>query len=675
MRGPHPLPLSRGGRGDKVRSQRGQAIVVVGLMLTVIVGMAAIAMDGARAYTMRRDLQDATDASVLAAADKLQQTGSYASAEQAATSVFATNMRLYTSPSCGAYGSPGAAPWTVTCTYPDGTALTQVVRAMGPQGTQFALSATRHLQLQFAGVLSNGVAPTLGASGTGAINNLLYAPAVGALNGSGCGGPSGSALIVNGSGTLNVGGDIVSNGAISVLSGAVRVAGDVYARCQGSVTSASTACYPSGAGTPCSYPDVAGSFRTGFRLADPGYPMPAVGGAQSLTSGNVVVLPGIYSAPPILVGGGCWFLSGGVYDFQWGAVNLGDFVSNELKPPDEPDASNNTVRATTQFWNTNGVRCAGAAQASVVPGPGSVPTGSWAFVLTSVRTDTYAGVSYARESAASMCYTTTVVAGGSNIQVSVSNVPGATSYNIYASPPGVGGTCAGPFGLAANLPVTGAVQNNNLAGCPSLFGIGCSLGNESIRLDNSQLGGSFSPSATAAPGTNGAYPPDGELAPLASGLPNRNPGRGNGRTGDRGNGRTGDRGNENQCRTVAGGAATCPGPVTPGAAELYFPNGACLATGNGADTYVFSGYQYDWISVYEPSGNTCGNLLGAHGNSALIGLFYAPSASVAVSSPYAFEAPGVGGVLAGSVSFSGTLPAITFSVLYAPVPPAARIVS
>jgi hypothetical protein len=126
---------------------------------------------------------------------------------------------------------------------------------------------------------------------------------------------------------------------------------------------------------------------------------------------------------------------------------------------------------------------------------------------------------------------------------------------------------------------------------------------------------------------------------------------------------------------VAGGAATCPGPITPGAAELYFPNGACLATGNGADTYVFSGYQYDWISVYEPSGNTCGNLLGAHGNSAFIGLFYAPSASVAVSSQYAFEAPGVGGVLAGSVSFSGTLPAITFSALYAPVPPAARIVS
>jgi Flp pilus assembly protein TadG len=51
-------------------------------MLTVLIGMTAIAIDGARAYTLRRDLQAAVDSAALAAADKLQQTGNYATAEQ-----------------------------------------------------------------------------------------------------------------------------------------------------------------------------------------------------------------------------------------------------------------------------------------------------------------------------------------------------------------------------------------------------------------------------------------------------------------------------------------------------------------------------------------------------------------------------------------------------------------
>ena len=50
----------------------------------------------------------------LAAADKMQQTGSYVTAEQAATSNFGTNLRLYAAPSCSGYGTPGASPWTVT---------------------------------------------------------------------------------------------------------------------------------------------------------------------------------------------------------------------------------------------------------------------------------------------------------------------------------------------------------------------------------------------------------------------------------------------------------------------------------------------------------------------------------------------------------------------------------
>src|SRR5438067_13678399 len=112
---------------DPRRRQSGQAIVLIALMLTVLIGMVAIAIDGSRAYALRRDLQPATDAAALAAADKMQQTGSYVSAEQAATAVFGSNMRLYVAPSCSpGYGTPGAAAWTVTCTYSDGSVLTNV---------------------------------------------------------------------------------------------------------------------------------------------------------------------------------------------------------------------------------------------------------------------------------------------------------------------------------------------------------------------------------------------------------------------------------------------------------------------------------------------------------------------------------------------------------------------
>ena len=110
-----------------MRAQKGQAIVLIAIMLAVLVGMAALAIDGSRAYAARRDLQAAVDSAALAAADKLQQGGTYTAAEQAATAIFGTTLRLYAAPGCAGYGSPGAGPLTVTCNFSDGTILTQVV--------------------------------------------------------------------------------------------------------------------------------------------------------------------------------------------------------------------------------------------------------------------------------------------------------------------------------------------------------------------------------------------------------------------------------------------------------------------------------------------------------------------------------------------------------------------
>ena len=652
-----------------MRWQKGQAIVLIAVMLAVVVGMAALAIDGARAYALRRDLQAAVDAGALAAGDKLQQTGSYTAAEQAATTIFGTNLRLYGAPSCApGYGTPGAGPLTVTCTYSDGAVLTQVVSALGAQGSRFTLTASRGLQVQFARILTDGATPRLAGTASGGVNNLLYAPAVAALNQAGCGGQPGTAISVNGSGTLVVHGDLVSNGSISVSSGRVQVAGDIYARCQSPVPgSVTTACYPSGAPAPCSYPDVVGATRSGSSFVDPNYPPPVVASGGRGTPGvDVVLYPGVYPADPMLNNNVCWFLSGGVYEWPSGYTNDGDFVSNELKPPGEPSITNNTIHARQQFWNTNGVNCAGDFRLNTVSGA-AIRKGTWAIEITSTRTDTYGGVNYARESAPSYCQTVRVDTG-EVIQVQISNLPGATAYNVYVAPPSNG--CAGPFGLAGSIPVTGAVRNDNTGPCPDFTGR-CSLGTESAIFDATVLGALFAPNALAAPGVLGSYPPDSEAAPLGKRQVNQNP--------DRATPPRGDRANENQCDTISGALTACPGPITPGAVSMYIPSGGCLIDTNNGDNFIFSGYQYNWIAVYEPGAayppaNTCADLLDAASNSAYVGLLYTPDASLSVPTRVAFRTEATGGIIADTISFTGQLPLIISTSAYSPVPPASKLV-
>jgi hypothetical protein len=655
----------RGGILIPPRFQQGQAIVLVALMLVVVVGMAALAIDGSRAYALRRDLQAALDAAVLAAGDNYQRTGSFPSAEAAASKIFGTNLRLYGTPSCSpGYISPGAAPVTITCTFSDGTTLTQVVANAGPGGGTFSLTASQTLTLQFGRILTNGTTPTLSTSSAGAVDNLVYSPTIAALDQAGCGGAGGSAITVGGAGTLSVKGDIVSNGSISISGATARVSGDIYARCQSSVPGSSLACYPSGASTPCTFPDVAGSTRSGFRLADPGFSPPSVvGGSQAAPGSNLVLSPGAYASNPNFTSGRCWFLSGGVYGWLGGYTNTADFVSNELKPPDEPTVGNNSVLSPNQFWNTGGYRCAGSFITSLSNDPRNpVRNGLWGVELTSVRTDTYGGVSYRRESAPSMCHTVNT-ATRNDIVIQVSNAPGATSYNVYLSTPG--NACGGPFGLAGTISVTATEANNLTNPCPIYLGGGCSLGNEQLTIDQIFLG-SWAPNRLALPGTIGAYPPDPETSPLSGSLPNQNP--------DRGAGSAGDRANENSCRTVGGAFASCPAAITPGAVGFYVPSGGCMNLSGTGDTFVFSGYQYNWVQLYEPPGNTCANVLGAASNSALTGLIYAPSASISMPSTWLFESGGMGGVIADTLSITGS-PALVYRADYAPVPFSARLVA
>src|SRR4029077_9937610 len=130
---------------------------------------------------------------------------------------------------------------------------------------------------------------------------------------------------------------------VTMSTGSLKVTGDIYARCQSSIPGSVTlACYPDGSATPCAYPDVAGATRTGFRPMAPGYPPPAVvGGSQGMPASDVVMFPGTYAADPNFAGSRCYFLSSGVYDWQGGYTNSSGFLSNELKPPDEPVYNNN----------------------------------------------------------------------------------------------------------------------------------------------------------------------------------------------------------------------------------------------------------------------------------------------------------------------------------------------
>src|SRR5258708_29544656 len=102
---------------------------------------------------------------------------------------------------------------------------------------------------------------------------------------------------------------------------------------------------------------------------------------------------------------------------------------------------------------------------------------------------------------------------GDVIELQVSNVPGATSYNVYASPLNNG--CNGPWGLAGNIPVVGTVSNNNTSPCPAFTGAGCTLGHETAIFDATILSSTSVPRSLPAPDSFEAYPPYPRTAPLS----------------------------------------------------------------------------------------------------------------------------------------------------------------
>jgi hypothetical protein len=652
-----------------MRSQRGQAIVLIALMMAVLIGFVALAIDSARAFDARRILQDATDAGALAFAESYQAGNGWSVSETNALRLFEKDNRLASSESCipGSFSAPPAGgSTTVNCTMSGGTGYTLGLMATdgGPGGQTLALTALRPLPVALMQVLAGVSSLNIQAAAAATANDLSRTPALGGLsNDNSCPGGTGattSVHIENRSNYVTITGDIVSNGSLTMGGFSyVHLAGNVLTRCATPVNPdhITYECWTSGATPPCSGSDVAGQLlSTAGRFADPLYQAPAhPAGNQGIPGSAVILSPGIYTANPNLGSNGpCYFLGAGVYEWQGGlSINSG-VVSNELKPPAEPGAA--------QFWNR--AHCNGDFALSVKPAGAQPPlaTGSYSAVITSVRTDGGA----TRESAPSTCKSITV---GTNqvVQAAISNVPGAVSYNLYATNPG--GSCAGPFNLVSGTITAGPESNSNVSGCPNpTDSTTCTLGHVIANYDGS------------ASTNSSIHPPDPEAGPFASGLPNQNAARAPPPGGDQAN--------ENHCATPAGASVKCPQPgtpgvtsnfVTPGAVVMFVNSSTCLNLGS-ADAFLFSGYQYNWIVNYEPASTTCTNNWNGAFNSAAIGMSYTPKADFNITgdtgsnnNTWSLEAP-MGGIVAGTIHIgnsSGLV--IARDMRYAPVQGGARL--
>jgi Flp pilus assembly protein TadG len=666
------------------RHQRGQAIVMVALILVVLFGFLGLAMDGGRGYLDRRSLQASVDAASLAAAYNYMNTNDPGQAEQAATNEYANNQRLYNTPMCNGYGTASA-----SCSFGDPTnqVLTITMVSHSIAGVTFTATATHQIGVTVMQVVGVGSTMNIGATATALARRTgSNGAAIQTLAPFGCGAFGGSSLTFQGNSTTLVTGDIWSNGNVFDNSAAAggSVTGNVVAICPSSPFLR----------TPTPWA-VSGSQANGWNMPDPDYPMPPINTTpRTWNATNASTeLPGTYANDPNLAGSaGCYFLAPGVYNLTAGFSSNGGFVSNELRPPDEPNivattaalsgtitsipvtalqvavpasstvtvsgqaftvssagaavgatsipitsaAVSGTIasgasavtmaRAKNQFWDANKTNCTtNPGFVLTSPGSGTLNAGSYSVEVTSVRWESTVGSScngpasstcYERESAPSMCRTITLSTSG-NLKVAVASLPGATDFNVYVA---AGSTCTG------------------LTFC-------------------TDTGSSFSVTIPSCPAGQPA-PPDPERPPLATILPNTDPAGGTPPSGDLAN--------ENHCVNASTGASSaCPGGWNPGAIAFVIPGGTptspCLVLHGKGDIYIFSGYQYSRVVLFEPgpeqSGvpNTCGgNIVNGNGFTSLIGVFYMPAASVTINGNSAYQATIAGGVIAWTASVIGT---------------------
>ena len=433
----------RRARIAQTRLQKGQAIVLIALLIMVLFAMLGLAIDSGRAYVDRRDQQAAVDAAALAAGDWYENyqdlTGS---AIPKAKAIYANNLRLYTGSlisdvhsqtTVGVGNNLKQDTWVTT--YAGGYVLTTVATDTQFNGYEFQLTTTHGLPLAFMQIFGGPTAVTINATATAIVGNQRQTPALLTL----CA-PSGTVptcaagsctLTLSGAADLTVLGDVYTNDAACVDSN-LHEAGNCYGGPGSNCNVALYYCYNSDPGfvpyaPPCRPGDTQGTpVVPAPTLPDPGYQAPShtyYPAAQSFNSGNrgtyTEMNPGMYGNFHLAGGAGCAFLTAGVYTWSNGYKSdaNGSLLSNELKAPDEENYSTPATAATAipQFWDMNGANCAGhfslplnGAPQTVTSGPActdlspQTPAGchsgvtdtisrnnTWGVEVTSVRYDTF----------------------------------------------------------------------------------------------------------------------------------------------------------------------------------------------------------------------------------------------------------------------------------------------
>ena len=724
-------------RTNRKDTQKGQAIVLIALLILVLFGMLGLAIDSGRAYVDRRDQQAAVDAAALAAGDWYENyVDLYGSTLPNAKAVYQADLHLYAGPTSDTdvttfVGQGNSLQQdTDTVTYANGYTLTIVATNTQFNGYQFVFSSSHQLPLAFMQLFGGSPNITINATATAVVGNQRQTPALLTLSNGAC------ALNLKGAGTLTLLGDAYSNGTACVDPN-LQEAGNCYAAAGSNCSSATYYCYNATPGfvpypPPCNPGDIQGQpVVPAPTLPDPGYLAPSepvyaalpVQPTYGLSRGTwSEMFPGNYGFFHPAGGFGCAFLDPGVYVWDGGYKDdaNGSLISNMLKPPSEelytaPATSN---VASMQFWNQNGANCAGNFSISVVSGLGAnglahkAGNGFWGVELTSVRWDTFLDPAFSpdpclaspgcrRESAPSECVQTPSVLDSAGIGINVSitvNSPGAQYYNVYVNPQGCDGNQS-DFSFYDRFLAPGW----NDAGAPPAFAVGpYPNGGAGTVLTNGK-GGWLCPAAgvtickTSAfnippnvAGSNcysntrftGCYPPDDEIAPRCfSGCPAPGLSQEDAPwqlqyapySG-------GDEANENYCQQPAAAGTGDPNQpcanakITPGAVQFYFPAGACLDQESQGATYVFAGEQYNWISIYMPPANNCNNSMNGGSATQYIGTIYTPGANWSINGGN--RAPLAGQVICYTASVTGAAAVgIDFNPNYSPAPPAARLIN
>ena len=730
--------------------QEGQAIVLIALLILVLFGMLGLAIDSGRGYVDRRDQQTAVDASALAAGDWYENYQDLQLSVDRSVQLYENNLRLYsgiqTSNHTWANVGPGGAlrQDTYTYTFAGNYTLSIVTTDTQFNGYQFVYTTNHALPLAFMQIFGGGPTIPISATATSVVGNQRQTPALLTLSTDKC------AMTLTGSAQLTVLGDVYSNGTACLTSN-LHEAGNCYGAAGSNCGDAQYYCYNDSPGfvpypPPCAAGDIIGTaIVPAPTLPDPGFLSTSVPYYQLNQAYNLYnrgtwteMYPGVYGTFHLSGGSAsCAFLDAGIYTWTNDYVSdaAGSLLSNELRAPDEQlwSSPGTSGVANPQFWDQNGVSCAG--HFTVTNGAGDTATGTactdlspqtpagchsgvtdtksrnnrWGVEVTSVRYDRFLDSSVLpnpcynvpgcrRESAPSSCHLTPNVVGGglhspSNIGISVNitkNAPGAQYYNVYLNPQGCNGQ-QNEFGWVGRFDAPGFLNGLPTGTYPD--GTPWSLGAVSESPARPAAGATLhdiSDQMIANPATIcyaqsrtiGCTPTDDETAPWcfsncpppANLLSQQNADM----SLEYPPYTAGDVANENYCAPSPNPGninSPCVGSaVTPGGVQFYMPDGSCFTQNSQGATYVFGGVQYNWIVIYAPASNTCSATMNGGASTQYIGTIYTPGMSWTISG--GDRSPLAGQVICYTAKVAGGGQAgIDFNPNYSPVPPAARLIN